>query len=531
MKMSIVRKLQIGVVLVFSVLSVIFSVFNWFSAQANFIKHSNQNKKALLDITLLHINSYIGEKQNEITESALTLEQNPQFLERENIYDFLAKTARMSGFDAFYIAYVSDGQAIMSRKDENYSYPKIVVGQDGANFDVNKREWFRNAIASGRQGISKPYIDFVTGDLAITFFAPIRKNGVIVAEIIGDLYLRQFSEDIRGLKGSDTSRILLFEDLFYVTPSGKFIMEESGRPYVTSLKEGIQKYGDSPFEYFSHFDGELRFAVCGKASIGWFTCITTSQSDYRDELKQIALHALLRLLIGIVVFALMTNILVKFLLNPLKILDKNLHQFFEYLTYKIPKYKPDVIQRNDELGDMSDKINKNTELITYLQEQEKLLQKNFNEVIQEAKQGKFGKQIVVQSSNPNMISLCGSINEMSASLCKQITPDLSRILEVFKEANRGNFRNRIENPIGMEESVNMFIDSVVGMLQTSQNLANVLYTQSDSLNVSMNKLQESCTQQAITLGQTASKIDDIASSMNSVSIKSGEVIAQSEDIK
>nr|WP_275051145.1 methyl-accepting chemotaxis protein [Helicobacter bilis] len=177
------------------------------------------------------------------------------------------------------------------------------------------------------------------------------------------------------------------------------------------------------------------------------------------------------------------------------------------------------------------KINENVEFITKLHKQEKLLQDGFHEVIQEVKEGKFGKQLIIDSKNPNMISLRNSINEMSAALCETITMDLSRILSVFKEANEGNFKNQIIDPIGMEVSVNMLILNISKMLQTSQKLANTLNTQSDLLNTSVIRLQESTQNQASALHQTASAIEEITSSMASVSVRSDEVISQSEDIK
>ena len=530
MKLSVTQKLQLSTIAMLIAILGIFGVYKWLDSKANFMKASNTQKEILLKAVLLYIDDYIQEKSDKLASVATTLEQNPKFLNRDEIYDFLNKTARMSGFDAFYIAYVSDGEAIMSRKDEQYSFPKILMGSDGGKYDANTRDWFKNALSLGKAGVSTPYVDFVTGELAITFFAPIRVNGKIVAEIVGDLYLSQFSKDVQSLKTSPTGRTLIFEDLFYVTP-GKYIMDDSGKPFVATLKEGIAKHGISPFRYISLLDNEERLAACGKTQIGWNTCITNSTKDYDEALKNIAIDTLLWSLGFIIIALAIMTFIIRYILSPLDIIRKNLRQFFEYLQYKIQTYTPTHIKSNDEFGQMSSEINENVEFITKLHKQEKLLQDGFHEVIQEVKEGKFGKQLIIDSKNPNMISLRNSINEMSAALCETITMDLSRVLSVFKEANEGNFKNQIIDPIGMEVSVNMLILNISKMLQTSQKLANTLNTQSDLLNTSVMRLQESTQNQASALHQTASAIEEITSSMASVSARSDEVISQSEDIK
>ncbi len=530
MRLSVTKKLQLGIASIFIITFGAFGIYKWLDSRDNFMKASNTQKQVLLKTVLLYTDNYMHERSEKLADAALTLENNPQFLARNQIYDFLNKTARMSGFDAFYIAYVSDGEAIMSRKDEQYSYPKILMGSDGSKYDANTRGWFKDALALGKSGISAPYVDFVTGDLALTFFAPIRVNGKIVAELVGDLYLSQFSKDIQSVKTSATGRTVIFEDMFYVALE-QHVMNDSGKPFIATLKEGIAKHNNKPFKYVSLFDNEERLAVCGKMQVGWNICITNAVKDYDEALRTIAINTFVWFVGAILIALILMALLLRYILNPLDTIRKNLHQFFEYLAYKIPTYTPIHIQSNDEFGRMSSEINENVALIAQLHKQEKALQEGFEEVIQEVKEGKFGKQLIIDSKNPNMISLRNYINDMSAALCTTITMDLSRILHAFQEANNGNFQSQILEPVGMETNVNMLIANIAQMLQTSQKLAYTLDTQSNLLNNSVMRLQESSEQQASALHQTATAIEEIASSMANVSVNSTEVITQSEDIK
>ena len=529
MKLDVTKKLQIGIAVILIVVCSSFGIKKYIDSKDNFMKASNQAKQVLLDSILLYTNDYMREKSEKLDSAALTLQQNTQLLDKSKIYDFLNQTARITGFDAFYIAYVNDGMAIMARKDDGYAYPKILTNSQG-QYNANSRAWFQKAVIENKAGVSAPYIDYVTGNLVITFYAPVHVNGQIVAEIIGDLYLSQFSKDMNSIKVSPTGRILIFEDYFYVTP-GRYIMEDSGKPFIATLKAGISKNGTKPFLYTSLLDNDERLASCGKSAVGWNMCITNSIKDYDEDLHSIAMTSFLWSIGNIVIVLIFVNFVIKYLLSPLNIIRNNLHQLFDYLQYKIPTFTPMQVKRNDEFGIISNEINENVALITQLHKQENILREGFKEVIQEVKDGKFGKQLIVKVNNPNMISLRNCINEMSSNLCENVAMDLSRILNTFKEANNGNFQGQISEPVGIEKNVNVLIANIAKMLKTSQNLAHNLDSQSDALNQSVVRLQESSQQQASALHQTAVAIEKITSSMSSVSSRSGEVISQSEDIK
>lgn len=530
LRLNVARKLQIGIAGVLMLSFGMFGVQEWVNSQEDFMESSNAAKERLLSAALLYTNTYMDERQTRLIDIATTLEQNPTLLQKDKIYDFLNHTARASNFDAFYIAYVSDGEAIMARKDENYTYPKILINNDGSKYDANTRKWFQDALSIAKPSVSTPYADSVTGKLGLTFFAPIRVDGKIVAEIVGDLYLDNFTQDILSIKTTPSGRILIFDDLFYVTP-GKFIMEEAGKPHIAVLREGIAKNGTKPFGYYSHYDGTDRFSVCGTIKLGWTMCITNSPDDYVDELNEMATRTSLWAIGIIVVLLLIVSYIVHRLLSPLKIIQQNLHQFFEYLTYKTPHYTPKLIKSNDEFEQLADDIARNVDYVEQLKRQEKVLQQGIEATIEEIKEGKFGRQIDANFNNPNMVSLLNRLNEMSVTLCEQISTDASRILTAFKEAEKGNFTSQIQDPVGMETSINTLLSSIAQMLRVSQQLANTLQAQSESLNISTTKLQENSVQQANALQQTAVAIEEITSSISNVAQKSNEVIVQSEDIK
>lgn len=94
-----------------------------------------------------------------------------------------------------------------------------------------------------------------------------------------------------------------------------------------------------------------------------------------------------------------------------------------------------------------------------------------------------------------------------------------------------DFTDRIENPRGLENAINSLGDSMASMLTISKSYANELDKKSKELESSVLELTESANTQSSSLAQTAALTEEIAQSMQSVSSRTNEVIAQSEDIK
>ncbi|WP_419664687.1 methyl-accepting chemotaxis protein [Helicobacter bilis] len=153
------------------------------------------------------------------------------------------------------------------------------------------------------------------------------------------------------------------------------------------------------------------------------------------------------------------------------------------------------------------------------------------EIVDEAKAGRFGKHITQTSPNPQINKLKDSLNEMSHTLYLLVGDNLAEAKRVFDSFDNNDFTPRIQDPQGLEQSVNKLGDSITTMLQVLAQYARELEIKSKDLEEAVTTLTQSSNTQASSLQQTAASVEEITSSMQNVSGRTSEVITQSEDIK
>ena len=210
----------------------------------------------------------------------------------------------------------------------------------------------------------------------------------------------------------------------------------------------------------------------------------------------------------------------------------HLNAFFAFLNHE-RKELPNTLtpKAQDEVGMMANSINKSIDKIQQSLQQDSMLVGEVMDIVNEAKQGRFGKNITQTSPNPQINKLKDSLNEMSHTLFMLVGDNLADAKRVFDAFESNDFTLRIDNPQGLEHSVNNLGDSIATMLQISAQYARELEVKSKDLEEAVNNLTQTSNIQANSLQQTAVSIEQITSSMQNVSGRTGEVIHQSEDIK
>lgn len=212
-------------------------------------------------------------------------------------------------------------------------------------------------------------------------------------------------------------------------------------------------------------------------------------------------------------------------------LQHNVFAFFAYLNHESKTMDSIPLDSKDEIGRMVKAIDENVKRTQRWLEKDSNLVRDVLGVVEEAKQGRFGSVIENTSLNPQINELKDAINQMSHTLLNLVGENLKNTARVFEAYKNNDFTDRIENPRGLENAVNSLGDSMVSMLSVSKNYANELEVKSKELESSVLELTESANTQSASLAQTATLTEEIAQSMQNVSDRTNEVIAQSEDIK
>ena len=212
-------------------------------------------------------------------------------------------------------------------------------------------------------------------------------------------------------------------------------------------------------------------------------------------------------------------------------LQHNVFAFFAYLNHESKTMDSIPLDSKDEIGRMAKAIDENVKRTQEGLEKDSNLVRDVLGVVAEAKEGRFGSVIENTSLNPQINELKDAINQMSHTLLNLVGENLKNTARVFEAYKNNDFTDRIENPKGIESAINSLGDSMVSMLSVSKNYANELEVKSKELESSVLELTENANTQSASLAQTATLTEEIAQSMQSVSDRTNEVIAQSEDIK
>ena len=212
-------------------------------------------------------------------------------------------------------------------------------------------------------------------------------------------------------------------------------------------------------------------------------------------------------------------------------LQHNVFAFFAYLNHESKTMDSIPLDSKDEIGRMAKAIDENVKRTQEGLQKDSNLVRDVLDVVAEAKEGRFGSVIENTSLNPQINELKDAINQMSHTLLNLVGENLKNTARVFDAYKNNDFTDRIENPKGIESAINSLGDSMVSMLSVSKNYANELEVKSKELESSVLELTESANTQSASFAQTATLTEEIAQSMQNVSDRTNEVIAQSEDIK
>lgn len=291
-------------------------------------------------------------------------------------------------------------------------------------------------------------------------------------------------------------------------------------------KEGIiyfEKDGEK-FESYVTYNDTLKLYLIAEAYRKDFTA-----DD--DVLTNIVTVGSTVLFIAMMLFTL--AMLRNLVLSRLQTVSEVVHDFLAYVmheTNSVPMLKKE--NNNDEIGKllqtMSESIKKTQEslLLDYQTIQESV------QIAKEIEKGNLNVKLQTTPSNPQLRELEVVLNNMLKTLKKNIGEDINKIIKVFDDYTHLDFRSKIQNANGRVEVItNALGGEITYMLKTSQEFANELSKKSVLLEEAINNLLKGVSEQASSLKQSSSAIEQIAGSMNNVTSKTQVMISQTQDIK
>ncbi|ECL7196715.1 methyl-accepting chemotaxis protein [Campylobacter coli] len=425
---------------------------------------------------------------------------------------------------AVYIG-LDNGENIVSDDLSEKKNTNITINGKANNYNATTREWYKEARNSNQTYITPAYIDVVSNEYAITYSKALYKDGKFI-----------------GVLGLDVLLISL-QDEIAKTPGNTFIFDHKDRVFAASNKalldpsvdhspvlNAYKAHGDNNF--FSYkLNNEERLGACTKV-FAYTACITESADIINKPIFKAAYIQVIALIVMISISIILLYFIVSKYLSPLAAIQTGLTSFFDFINYKTKNVSTIEVKSNDEFGQISNAINENILATKRGLEQDNQAVKESVQTVSVVEGGNLTARITANPRNPQLIELKNVLNKLLDVLQARVGSDMNEIHKIFEEYKSLDFRNKLDNANGsVEVTTNALGDEIVKMLKQSSDFANALANESGKLQTAVQSLTTSSNSQAQSLEETAAALEEITSSMQNVSVKTSDVITQSEEIK
>nr|WP_079466918.1 methyl-accepting chemotaxis protein [Campylobacter jejuni] len=425
---------------------------------------------------------------------------------------------------AVYIG-LDNGENIMSSDLSEKKNTNITINGKANNYNATTREWYKEARNSNQIYITPAYIDAVSNEYCITYSKALYKDGKFIGVLGIDILLTSLQDQIARTPGNT----FVFDNkdkIFAATNEALLDPSVDHSPVLNAYKA----HGDNNF--FSYkLNNEERLGACTKV-FAYTACITESADIINKPIFKAAYIQVIALIVMISISIILLYFIVSKYLSPLAAIQTGLTSFFDFINYKTKNVSTIEVKSNDEFGQISNAINENILATKRGLEQDNQAVKESVQTVSVVEGGNLTARITANPRNPQLIELKNVLNKLLDVLQARVGSDMNAIHKIFEEYKSLDFRNKLENASGsVELTTNALGDEIVKMLKQSSDFANALANESGKLQTAVQSLTTSSNSQAQSLEETAAALEEITSSMQNVSVKTSDVITQSEEIK
>ncbi|EPD5820490.1 methyl-accepting chemotaxis protein [Campylobacter coli] len=415
---------------------------------------------------------------------------------------------------------LNNGKVLLSQKSNDAKMPEL---RD--DLDIKTKDWYQEALKTNDIFVTPAYLDTILKQYVITYSKAIYKDG----KIIGVLGVDIPSEDLQNLVAKAPGNTFLFDQknkIFAATNEALLDPSVDHSPVLNAYKA----HGDNNF--FSYkLNNEERLGACTKV-FAYTACITESADIINKPIYKAAFIQAIVVIIVVVFSVILLYFIVSKYLSPLAAIQTGLTSFFDFINYKTKNVSTIEVKSNDEFGQISNAINENILATKRGLEQDNQAVKESVQTVSVVEGGNLTARITANPRNPQLIELKNVLNKLLDVLQARVGSDMNAIHKIFEEYKSLDFRNKLENASGsVELTTNALGDEIVKMLKQSSDFANALANESGKLQTAVQSLTTSSNSQAQSLEETAAALEEITSSMQNVSVKTSDVITQSEEIK
>ncbi|EFD4828559.1 methyl-accepting chemotaxis protein [Campylobacter jejuni] len=415
---------------------------------------------------------------------------------------------------------LNNGKVLLSQKSNDAKMPEL---RD--DLDIKTKDWYQEALKTNDIFVTPAYLDTILKQYVITYSKAIYKDG----KIIGVLGVDIPSEDLQNLVANTPGNTFLFDQKNKIFAAANEALLDPSVDHSPVLN-AYKAHGDNNF--FSYkLNNEERLGACTKV-FAYTACITESADIINKPIYKAAFIQVIALIVMISISIILLYFIVSKYLSPLAAIQTGLTSFFDFINHKTKNVSTIEVKSNDEFGQISNAINENILATKRGLEQDNQAVKESVQTVSVVEGGNLTARITANPRNPQLIELKNVLNKLLDVLQARVGSDMNAIHKIFEEYKSLDFRNKLENASGsVELTTNALGDEIVKMLKQSSDFANALANESGKLQTAVQSLTTSSNSQAQSLEETAAALEEITSSMQNVSVKTSDVITQSEEIK
>ncbi|EOJ0969997.1 methyl-accepting chemotaxis protein, partial [Campylobacter jejuni] len=528
---GISAKLTLWVGILVVLILAITSAISYFDSRNNTYELLKDTQLKTMQDVDAFFKSYAMSKRNGIQILANELTNRPD-MSNEELINLIKVIKKVNDYDLVYVGFDNTGK--------NYQSDDQILDLS-KGYDTKNRPWYKAAKEAKKLIVTEPYKSAASGEVGLTYAAPFYdRNGNFRGVVGGDYDLANFSTNVLTVGKSDNTFTEVLDS------EGTILFNDEVAKILTKTELSINianaikanpalidpRNQDTLFTAKDH-QGVDYAIMCNSAFNPLFRiCTITENKVYTEAVNSILMKQVIVGIIAIIIALILIRFLISRSLSPLAAIQTGLTSFFDFINYKTKNVSTIEVKSNDEFGQISNAINENILATKRGLEQDNQAVKESVQTVSVVEGGNLTARITANPRNPQLIELKNVLNKLLDVLQARVGSDMNAIHKIFEEYKSLDFRNKLENASGsVELTTNALGDEIVKMLKQSSDFANALANESGKLQTAVQSLTTSSNSQAQSLEETAAALEEITSSMQNVSVKTSDVITQSEEIK
>jgi len=394
------------------------------------------------------------------------------------------------------------------------------------NYDPRTRGWYKSTKEKNKEIYTEPRVTS-TNDLVVTFTAPVTKNGKFVGVAGIDVDVKKVSDKIIEIGNTG--------DGGYA-----YVMRKDGTMLFSDVVVS-EKYANKEFDenglisYKNSKNQDVTAKILPINDDGWLATVAIGADTFSNHTMPILKAQLMLAVLFIVILSAIVFVLLKRSLKPISVIQEKLSDTFKFITYESSTAPSKLdIHTTDEFGVMSEEINKNIDKVIAGIKKDNTMLEELNVAANNMIRGNLGVKLNENPNNPSLIKLKDLLNTFFSS----ISQNLGSVINILKAYSNNDYTAKIELRDDIEADLKAMIvginnagDAISAMLNSNLNQAQILEEKATMLANSMRNLTEGASKQADSIQESAAAVEQMSSSMNAISQKTGDVIRQSEEIK